>query len=226
MFKIIYFCPSIGNANVNELISIQAVIDILSKSKISVTPSPSWADLMVKLQNLEDQKLLIVFRLDFLERKNMMIDEVLTMLSSLTKFVVDTKDVKIAVVVPKKCDSYLISKLKRNNVLGIIPGLRFFEQIHSIEAYRCLQQGLSHWPAIAIRQQRIVPKNEIDLTARQYEIFNLVAKRGLSNKKIAEMLSISEDTVKGHVGTILKLYGVRNRTQLALANETGTIKSH
>lgn len=226
MFKTIYFCPSIGSDNDNELISIQAVIDILAKSKIEVTASPSWSDLMVKLQSLEDQQLLIVFRLDFLERKHMMLDEVLSMLSSLTKFVAETKTIKIAVVVPKKCDSYLISKLKRNNILGIIPGLRFFEQQYSIEAYKTLQQGQSHWPSVAIKQERIVPKNEIDLTARQYQIFNLVAKRGLSNKKIAELLSISEDTVKSHVGTILKLYGVRNRTQLALANETGTIKSH
>jgi DNA-binding NarL/FixJ family response regulator len=156
----------------------------------------------------------------------MMLDEVLSMLDSLTKFVAETKNIKLAVVVLKKCDSYLISKLKRNNVLGIIPGMRSFDIKHTVEAYKTLAQGQMHWPSVAIKDSRIVPKNEIDLTDRQYQIFNLVAKRGLSNKKIAEMLSISEDTVKCHVGTILKRYGVRNRTQLALANETGTIKSH
>jgi len=226
MFKTIYFCPSIGSDNDTELTSIQLVIEILAKSKIEITASPSWSDLMNVLQSATANKLLIVFRLDFLERQHMMLDEVLAMLISLTKFVAETKTVKIAVVVPKKCDSYLISKLKRNEVLGIIPGLRFFEKHHSVEAYQTLQNGQSHWPSIAIKQLRTVPRNEVDLTTRQYQIFNLVAKRGLSNKKIAEMLSISEDTVKSHVGNIFKLYGVRNRTQLALANETGTIKSH
>ena len=48
----------------------------------------------------------------------------------------------------------------------------------------------------------------------------LVAKRGLSNKKIAQVLNISESTVKVHISAILKAYGVRNRTQLALAGSS------
>jgi DNA-binding NarL/FixJ family response regulator len=49
----------------------------------------------------------------------------------------------------------------------------------------------------------------------------LVANRGLSNKKIAQILNISESTVKVHISSILKAYGVRNRTQLALAGNKG-----
>lgn len=57
-------------------------------------------------------------------------------------------------------------------------------------------------------------KNE--LTSRQYEIFNIIATRGASNKQIARTLGISESTVKIHVSTIMRRFCVRNRTQLAL----------
>lgn len=56
----------------------------------------------------------------------------------------------------------------------------------------------------------------IHLTPRQAQILDLVSTRGASNKVIARMLSISESTVKLHVSAILKKYGCRNRTQLAV----------
>jgi DNA-binding NarL/FixJ family response regulator len=56
----------------------------------------------------------------------------------------------------------------------------------------------------------------IQLTPRQKQIFELVSKRGASNKVIAKTLNISESTVKLHMGAILKKYNVRNRTQLAV----------
>lgn len=59
-------------------------------------------------------------------------------------------------------------------------------------------------------------KDVIDLTARQEQILKLIKERGVSNKVIARMLGISESTVKFHVGSILKKYCVRNRTQLAV----------
>jgi len=58
--------------------------------------------------------------------------------------------------------------------------------------------------------------SEISLTPRQQQIYSLVSTRGASNKVIAKTLSISESTVKLHVSAILKKYGVRNRTQLAV----------
>ena len=59
-------------------------------------------------------------------------------------------------------------------------------------------------------------KNNVILTPRQQEVFNLIANRGLSNKQIARTLNIAESTVKLHVGAIMKALCVRNRTQLAL----------
>lgn len=222
--SIIYFCPTCSGDQ-DELSSIEEIVSILKSEKIEVDLSPSWADLMIKLQDDSRKNLLIVFRLDFLERKDMMLDEVLSMLASLTKFVGNSIDINIAVIVLRKCEEELIQKLKRNNVLGVIPGIRKFSKEHSITAYNRLKLGFPHWPIIVMSDNEFKIK-DISLTDRQYEIFNLVARRGLSNKKIAEMLAISEDTVKFHVGTIFKKYGVRNRTQLALACDTGTLYYH
>jgi DNA-binding NarL/FixJ family response regulator len=52
------------------------------------------------------------------------------------------------------------------------------------------------------------------LTRRQLQIAGAVA-RGLSNKQIADMLTISEDTVKHHLTRIFERTGVANRTELA-----------
>ncbi len=53
------------------------------------------------------------------------------------------------------------------------------------------------------------------LTRRQLGVLALIGQ-GLSNRDIADRLTISEGTVKVHVGAILKTLGVSNRTQAAL----------
>ena len=61
------------------------------------------------------------------------------------------------------------------------------------------------------------------LNAREREILRLVAQ-GLSNREIAERLSLAQGTVKNYVTTILQKLGARDRTQAALrARELGLI---
>jgi DNA-binding NarL/FixJ family response regulator len=50
------------------------------------------------------------------------------------------------------------------------------------------------------------------LSAREIEVLSLVAK-GLRNKEIGAALSISEDTVQGHMKHILSKLGVNDRTR-------------
>jgi DNA-binding NarL/FixJ family response regulator len=52
------------------------------------------------------------------------------------------------------------------------------------------------------------------LTPRQKQVLELLAD-GLSNKEIGRLLALAEGTVKAHVAALLKVIGVKNRTQAA-----------
>jgi DNA-binding NarL/FixJ family response regulator len=59
------------------------------------------------------------------------------------------------------------------------------------------------------------PRPIEDLTPREQEVLSLIAT-GANNREIAEMLCISEKTVKNHVSNILSRLNLRDRTQAAV----------
>ena len=73
-----------------------------------------------------------------------------------------------------------------------------------------LQTQLSPQPETLIYQ---VP-SKVGLTPTEFKVVELVAQ-GMSNKKIAEILKVSQRTVESHVSNMLHKTTLHNRTELA-----------
>jgi DNA-binding CsgD family transcriptional regulator len=81
-------------------------------------------------------------------------------------------------------------------------------------AYALSSKGEAASPTISASEKPTTDEPLNTLTSRQQEIMMLVV-RGLTNRRIAEELVISERTVEAHVSRTLKKLGLRSRTQLA-----------
>jgi DNA-binding NarL/FixJ family response regulator len=84
---------------------------------------------------------------------------------------------------------------------------QLIQAIHTIHAgNRCIP------PAVATRLAERIFSTQ--LTARELEVLRFIAK-GKSNKEIADLLHITQTTVKGHVNNILTKLRVSDRTEAA-----------
>jgi DNA-binding NarL/FixJ family response regulator len=100
------------------------------------------------------------------------------------------------------------------------------EQI--FEAVRVVHEGGSLLqPIVASRLLRGISQTQNEtrsITPRELEVLHLMA-RGRQNKEIAAELSITERTVKFHIGSILSKMGAGNRTEaVSTAVQRGLIK--
>src|SRR5262249_45096316 len=94
--------------------------------------------------------------------------------------------------------AYLLKDMHHDEMLGAI---------------RAVHQGQRFIPpAIANRLSDRMARSE--LTSREMEVLRLIVK-GMSNKEIAQALSIAEGTVKIHVNNVLGKLGVNDRTKAA-----------
>lgn len=118
-------------------------------------------------------------------------------------------------------DEVLVSSTVRDLVAGA--GLRFADRgVHTVTG------GVGEWRVFAVLSDGttdVAPppyaaaesaRPAAALTRREQEVLPLVA-RGLSNRQIADALSISERTVESHVASILAKWHLTSRTQLAAA---------
>lgn len=75
---------------------------------------------------------------------------------------------------------------------------------------------------IALEYTQVLRGERIHLTPREREVLQLLAE-GLSNRAIAETLSLAESTVKGHVATLLEKLGAESRLQAVVQAERSGI---
>ncbi|UCJ18595.1 response regulator transcription factor [Pseudomonas sp. MM211] len=91
-----------------------------------------------------------------------------------------------------------------------------------VTAIRTLAAGKRYFPE-PIASELFDAIAQDTLTARETQVLNSVAQ-GLGNSDIAAQLAISEDTVKGHMRSIMDKLKARNRTHaVAIAMQRGVI---
>jgi DNA-binding NarL/FixJ family response regulator len=127
---------------------------------------------------------------------------------------------------------YLLKNLKPNELFDYLTRLERGEAPLSPElSARLLREfarqaaELDEHKADAVDfQESSASSANLELTARQYEILQMVAK-GLSYKEIGAVLHVSENTVKYHMREILQRLHAKNREQVvAYALQTGLVK--
>lgn len=102
---------------------------------------------------------------------------------------------------------YLLKSLKADEFLALLHGVENGEAAMTRQTTARLLAGLS-------RAAHRPPTAQDALTPQEIRLLQLLAQ-GLSNKSIAQALSLSENTVKYHLKNILQKLGLHNRTEAA-----------
>jgi DNA-binding NarL/FixJ family response regulator len=106
-----------------------------------------------------------------------------------------TGDTQIARALKAGARGYLLKDLLRKEL---------------IEAIRAVQAGRKRIPP-EIAAQIAEHASDTTLTRREVEVLQLIAA-GNPNKLVADQLSVTEDTIKMHVKSILSKLGANDRT--------------
>ncbi len=129
------------------------------------------------------------------------------------------------VVVSAYDDAHTVNRALKHGALGFIPKAYSTEKlvaavrqvlggsIHKPEQTMPVNLGAELAPTPAVQE---APASEFGLTERQAEVLGLMTK-GKSNRDIANLLGLSEGTVKIHITAIFKALGVSSRTQALVA---------
>lgn len=106
----------------------------------------------------------------------------------------------------------------------LVAAIRTVAAGEAVVAPRILRRLLDRFAELLPDPNSTPPNHLASLTDREREVLVQVAK-GLSNAEIAQVLMVSETTVKTHVGHMLTKLGLRDRVQaVVLAYETGLVR--
>lgn len=212
----LYFTREIDEEALDATEDLIEKINSMSRRVIICT---SWLELS---ENLKLKPRSICFNYKELEHSSAV--EIVNMVRTMSKLIDLPYEIKLCVDVGKKVTYETIKLLQKSDIQGIIPRPCDFGWAECLRGSEAIWAGIPYWPKNILDQlpgntknkQHVITTSQINLTTRQNQIFDIVTTRGSSNKHIAKMLSISESTVKLHVGAILKKYGLKSRTQLAV----------
>ncbi|GIJ32748.1 response regulator [Verrucosispora sp. WMMD703] len=153
---------------------------------------------------------------------------------SATRAIVDARlPVRVLILTTFDLDEYVVGAL-RAGASGFlakdVPAEDLVTAIHTVAAGdavvapRILRRLLDRFADVLPDPSATPPKALGALTEREREVLVQVA-RGLSNAEIARALSVSETTIKTHVGHVLTKLGLRDRVQaVVLAYESGLVR--
>ena len=116
-------------------------------------------------------------------------------------------EARIIILTTYKGDVQVLRALKAGARAYLLKGLLRKELLETIRAVHAGQKRIPPEVAAELADHAI----DDALTAREIDVLRLIAG-GNANKPIADRLSITEETVKGHVKNILSKLGASDRT--------------
>lgn len=229
LFTITYVCETISDEALNNMCAL-----LQQELPVSIECVKSVEEVFPKLSNHTYNTDIIAIDIEhFYHLKGIGIFDVINTLRTLLSCTVYRKQneipthrkTKIIGVAGSDTDPALTKSIEKivDRIAVRIGGKFTYEDVKEDVKMMIAGDNTMHKKMLATIKQRKKtkqPDSGIKLTPRQSQILEIVNSRGVSNKIIAKILKISESTVKLHVSAILKKYGVKNRTQLALFSKT------
>ncbi len=112
-------------------------------------------------------------------------------------------------------DSSVIDLMRAGAIGYLLKDLDGDELCHAIHAAANGQVQLAPEASARLLQELRTPELKEPLTERETDVLLLIGQ-GHSNKQIAQVLHVREETIKTHVSKVLHKLGVQSRTQAAL----------
>ena len=151
-----------------------------------------------------------------------------------TRAIVDARlPVRVLILTTFDLDEYVVGALRAgaSGFLAkdvpaddLVAAIRTVAAGEAVVAPRILKRLLDRFAVTLPDLTATAPRAVDVLTEREREVLVQMA-RGLSNAEIARALTVSETTVKTHVGHVLTKLGLRDRVQaVVLAYETGIVR--
>ncbi len=140
-------------------------------------------------------------------------------IEAITRILAEFSDAKIIILTTYSGDAQIIRALKAGAQGYLLKGLLRKELLETIRAVHEGKKRIS--PEVASQVAEYAADSA--LSSREVDVLQLIAQ-GNANKIIADQLSITEDTVKAHVRSILSKLGANDRTHaVTIAVKRGII---